>query len=52
VSDEMIAWKKQGTALYQQLPAECFETLKVCEPLQEVLPDRLDHSASYLPYGK
>lgn len=36
VSDEMIAWKTKGTALYQALPAECHETLKLVEPLREV----------------
>lgn len=40
VSDEMIAWKTKGTALYQQLPADCFATLKPCEPLREIEPDR------------
>jgi len=40
VSDEMIAWKSQGTALYQELPAACFNTLKVCEPLREIPKDR------------
>src|SRR4051812_29725249 len=32
VSDKMIDWKTKGTALYQQLPKECHDTLKVCEP--------------------
>jgi phenylacetic acid degradation protein len=36
VSDEMIAWKTEGTRLYQQLPTECYETLRPCEPLREV----------------
>lgn len=36
VSNEMIAWKTKGTALYQQLPADCFATLKPCEPLREM----------------
>jgi len=36
VSDEMIAWKTKGTALYQQLPADCHESLKAVEPLREV----------------
>jgi carbonic anhydrase/acetyltransferase-like protein (isoleucine patch superfamily) len=36
VSDEMIAWKTKGTALYQQLPAECHATLKACEPLRRL----------------
>lgn len=40
VSDEMIAWKTKGTQLYQQLPKECHETLKPCEPLREVPEDR------------
>jgi carbonic anhydrase/acetyltransferase-like protein (isoleucine patch superfamily) len=34
VSDDMIAWKTKGTALYQQLPADCFASLKPCEPLR------------------
>jgi phenylacetic acid degradation protein len=34
VSDEMIAWKTKGTALYQQLPADCHASLKPCEPLR------------------
>jgi phenylacetic acid degradation protein len=36
VSDEMIAWKTKGTELYQQLPADCHESLKETEPLREV----------------
>lgn len=40
VSDEMITWKTQGTALYQQLPEELRATLRPCEPLREVPGDR------------
>ena len=36
VTDEMIAWKTKGTELYQQLPADCHDTLKEVEPLREV----------------
>jgi phenylacetic acid degradation protein len=36
VSDEMIAWKSAGTRLYQQLPEECRQSLRPCEPLREV----------------
>jgi phenylacetic acid degradation protein len=36
VSDEMIVWKTKGTQLYQQLPADCHESLKAVEPLREV----------------
>ena len=40
VSDEMIAWKTAGTKLYQQLPADCHESLRVVEPLREIPKDR------------
>lgn len=40
VSDEMTAWKTKGTELYQQLPAELYETLKECEPLREAERNR------------
>ena len=36
VSDEMLAWKTKGTALYQTLPADCFESLQAVEPLREL----------------
>lgn len=40
VSDDMIAWKTKGTALYQALPKECMDTLKPCEPLRKIEADR------------
>jgi phenylacetic acid degradation protein len=36
VSDEMLAWKSEGTALYQALPARLHASLRPCEPLREV----------------
>ncbi|WP_423997198.1 transferase hexapeptide repeat family protein [Maribacter sp. IgM3_T14_3] len=39
VSDEMIAWKTNGTKLYQELPKECHESLKEVAPLREVPKD-------------
>ncbi len=36
ISDDMVAWKTKGTQLYQQLPADCHESLKEVEPLREV----------------
>lgn len=36
VSEQMIAWKTEGTKLYQQLPYECHTTLKECEPLHRM----------------
>ena len=35
VSDDMLAWKSDGTALYQALPARLHATLRACEPLRE-----------------
>ncbi|HPF12033.1 MAG TPA: transferase hexapeptide repeat family protein [Flavobacteriaceae bacterium] len=40
VSDEMIAWKTAGTKLYQQLPADCHESLKAVDPLRELPKNR------------
>ena len=40
VSDEMISWKTAGTALYQALPKEMFDSWKACVPLHEIEPDR------------
>lgn len=47
VSDEMIEWKTKGTALYQQLPAECHETLRAVEPLREIPENRPTQEAFY-----
>jgi carbonic anhydrase/acetyltransferase-like protein (isoleucine patch superfamily) len=47
VSDEMIEWKTKGTALYQQLPKECYETLKEVEPLREIPSNRPSQEAFY-----
>ncbi len=40
VSDEMLAWKTEGTRLYQQLPADCREGLEPCEPLTDMPAQR------------
>lgn len=40
VSDEMLAWKSEGTALYQQLPAQMRASWQEVEPLREVPADR------------
>ncbi|MAP55521.1 transferase hexapeptide repeat family protein [Altibacter sp.] len=40
ISEDMIAWKTAGTRLYQQLPKDCFESLKEVEPLREIPKDR------------
>lgn len=40
VSDEMLAWKTEGTALYQALPVQLHETLTPCDPLTDAPHDR------------
>jgi len=40
VSDDMLEWKTAGTRLYQQLPAECHDSLKEAEPLREIPENR------------
>ena len=52
VTDEMVAWKTKGTALYQALPKACFETLKACEPLREVPADRKIQAGEFKRWGK
>ena len=52
VTDEMIAWKTEGTKLYQQLPAGCFSTLIPCEPLITIPGDPPVQPGLFKPFGK
>lgn len=52
VSDEMMAWKTEGTALYQQLPQQCHDTLKPCEPLREYTKQQSLFASDYKPLKK
>jgi carbonic anhydrase/acetyltransferase-like protein (isoleucine patch superfamily) len=47
VSDEMIAWKTEGTRLYQALPARLHASLEACEPLREAPAERKQQVANY-----
>ena len=47
VSDEMMDWKKKGTAIYQQLPADCRASLVACEPLRELPASRANQSKHF-----
>jgi carbonic anhydrase/acetyltransferase-like protein (isoleucine patch superfamily) len=47
VSDEMMDWKKKGTAIYQQLPADCRASLVACEPLRELPTNRAGQSKHF-----
>lgn len=53
VSDDMLAWKTEGTRLYQQLPGDCYESLRPCEPLRVLPKDRpgMDEN-TYKHWGK
>lgn len=52
VSDEMIAWKTEGTKIYQGLPQQLHETLKEVEPLREIEENRPTHDSDYKPRKK
>lgn len=52
VSDEMLAWKTEGTKLYQGLPAELHATLETCEPLTEVPDDRPPITSKYRTWNE
>jgi phenylacetic acid degradation protein len=47
VSDDMLAWKTEGTRVYQALPAALRETLVACEPLRSIPADRAKQQATY-----
>lgn len=51
VSDDMIDWKTKGTALYQQLPGECYNTLEEVEPLREIEPNRPSQESMYTTWN-
>jgi len=52
VSDEMLAWKTEGTRLYQQLPAQCYDSLRPCEPLRVMPKDRPAMDGAYERWGR
>ncbi|MBK7764530.1 MAG: transferase hexapeptide repeat family protein [Bacteroidetes bacterium] len=47
VSDEMIAWKTEGTGVYQQLAIDCHTELIACEPLREISEQASSDKMSY-----
>ena len=52
VSDEMIAWKAEGTRIYQQLPNDCRTGLRAVEPLREIPSDRKIQSGGYTTWNE
>ena len=47
VSDEMIAWKTEGTKLYQALPGQMHHQWKEVEPARTPLPGDLQQNINY-----
>lgn len=52
VSDEMILWKTEGTALYRSLPKEMNDHWKIAEPLREIPADRPLQQSPYKPWDE
>jgi phenylacetic acid degradation protein len=52
VSDEMIAWKSEGTAIYQHLPEQMRQLWESCEPLTERPKDIPPQSEGYTVWKK
>ncbi|QIX62917.1 transferase hexapeptide repeat family protein [Hymenobacter sp. BT18] len=52
VSDDMLAWKTEGTQIYMRLPGECHATLQPCEPLRELPADRPAQAAGYATWAE
>lgn len=52
VSDKMLAWKTEGTKLYQALPHDLQGTLEACEPLRETPANRPPITAMYRTWNE
>jgi phenylacetic acid degradation protein/carnitine operon protein CaiE len=50
VSDEMLAWKTEGTRLYQQLPKQMLESFEAVEPLKQAPGTQPQQSGTYKPW--
>lgn len=50
VSDEMIKWKSEGTAIYQSLPQDMKTIWEPAEPLREVPKNRPPQRKFYKPW--
>jgi carbonic anhydrase/acetyltransferase-like protein (isoleucine patch superfamily) len=52
VSDEMLQWKTEGTALYQQLPRDMMQDCRECEPLRTMPQNRILSYPSYKTWNE
>ena len=50
VSDDMIAWKSNGTKLYQGLPEYCHNSLRECKPLRSMPKRILKQKENFKPW--
>jgi len=50
ISDEMLDWKSTGTKIYQQLPEDCYNSLRECDPLREIQKDRPSQTTNFKPW--
>jgi len=50
VSDDMIAWKTEGTLLYQQLPNDMYNDCQPCEPLKQKSENNIAPESFYKPW--
>ena len=52
VSNEMIAWKTEGTKIYQSLPMDCYSSLKETKPQIEPIEKVENYSDKYKTWKK
>lgn len=53
VTDKMLAWKQEGTELYQQLARDCHEDLVLCDPIDSDSHKPISKSeSSYIPWNQ
>ena len=52
VTDEMMAWKTEGTAIYQSLPKIMLEESGLTEPLREIPANLQQQSKNYVPLNQ
>jgi len=52
VTDEMIEWKTEGTALYRQLPKDMYQSWQPCEPLRNIPEEMQVQSAVYKTWNE
>lgn len=51
VTDEMIAWKTEGTELYQQLAVDMQSDWKECKPLRKLSKQKVPGEKKYRPWN-